>query len=308
MSKIEVFYPNYSRKAITFSIDDGNVTMDKKFIDIVKPHGIRGTFNLLSDNLNAFDAQGYRDFYDGFEISNHVKYHPQPFIDGVEYKITDAPFCRESADYSLTYKTDVDGLYYISKGKSWRFGCGAKDYIRFTKECNDELEAIFGEGSVKGFVWPYGKQPNMQVYEELCKMGFYGLRITGNTVDKDGFAIPKDRNNWSYNANNTALLDVAKMYEEYEDDGELKFFCFGVHSFDFERSGNWNELVEFAEKYGDRPSDYWYCTVYEAFSYEDAVKALKISEDKVENTSDIAVYITVDGVKRIVAPHSLVEI
>ena len=308
MSKIEIFYPNYSRKAITFSIDDGNVPMDKKFIDIVKPHGIKGTFNLCSHNMKAFDAQGYRDFYDGFEIANHVKYHPFPFLDGTEYRFTDEPFDPSSADEALTYKSDTDGLFREKKSKGWRLSCDAEDYIRFTKECNDELEAIFGKGSVKGFVWPYGKQNNRRVYDELCKMGFYGLRITGNTRDRDGFAIPKDRNNWSYNANNVALLEVAEMYERYPDDGELKFFCFGVHSVDFERSGNWHELVEFAEKYGDRPSDYWYCTVYEAFSYEDAVKALKISEDKVENTSDIAVYITVDGVKRTVAQHSLIEI
>jgi len=308
MSKIEIFYPNYSRKAITFSIDDGNVPMDKKFIDIVKPHGIKGTFNLCSHNLGAFDAQGYRDFYDGFEIANHVKYHPFPFIDGKEYKFADVPFSPESADPSLIYESGVDGLYLLHIIRRWRHVCGDDDYIRFTKECNEELEAVFGKGSVRGFVWPYGKQNNMNVCNKLSKMGFYSIRNGGDVYDRDGFAIPKDRNDWSYNASNLALLKVAKMYEEYPDDGELKFFCFGVHSIDFERSGNWNDLVEFAEKYGDRPSDYWYCTVYEAFSYEDAVKALKISEDKVENTSDIAVYITVDGVKRIVAPHSLVEI
>ena len=42
MSKIEIFYPNYSRKAISFTIDDGNVPMDKKFIDIVHLKFLRG--------------------------------------------------------------------------------------------------------------------------------------------------------------------------------------------------------------------------------------------------------------------------
>ena len=306
MSKIEIFYPNYSRKAISFTIDDGNVPMDKKFIDIVKPHGIRGTFNLCSHNVKAFDAQGYRDFYDGFEIANHVKYHPFPFIDGVKNNFTDEPFDEATADVNLTYKAKLEGQYMVKKGNGWRMACGGEDYIRYTKECNEELEAIFGKGSVTGFVWPYGKQNNKYVYDELCKMGFYGLRITGNTKDKDGFAIPRDRNNWSYNANNVALLEVAKMYEEYPDDGTLKFFSFGVHSVDFERSGNWHELVEFAEKYGDRPNDYWYCTVRAAFEYEDAVNSLRITEGSVENTSDLPVYITVDGEKKTVFDHSTV--
>jgi hypothetical protein len=40
MRKIEIYYPNSSRKAISFTIDDGNVPRDKNFIDIVNPHGI----------------------------------------------------------------------------------------------------------------------------------------------------------------------------------------------------------------------------------------------------------------------------
>lgn len=306
MKKIEVFYPNYSRKAISFSIDDGNVPMDKKFIDIVKPNGIRGTFNLCSHNMKAFDAQGYRDFYEGFEISNHVKHHPYPFIDGVEKNFTDDFFDEKNADDNLIYKCSTEGHYMVKKGNGWRMACSDEDYLRYTKECNDELEAIFGKGSVTGFVWPYGKQNNKFVYDELCKMGFYGLRITGNTKDKDGFAIPKDRNNWSYNANNVALLEVAEMYEAYPDDGELKFFCFGVHSIDFERSGNWNELEEFAKKYGNRPSEFWYCTVREAFEYEDAVKSLVITDNSICNNSNITVYFSVNGEKTSVSPNSTV--
>ena len=304
MSKIEIFYPNYSRKAISFTIDDGNLTMDKKFIDIVKPHGIKGTFNLCTIKYDEMDAQGYRDLYDGFEIANHVKYHPFPFIDGVENKFTDAPFDPETADVTLTYKSKREGQYMVKKGNGWRMACSDEDYIRYTKECTEDLEAVFGKGSVTGFVWPYGKQNNKNVYETLCNMGFYGLRITGNARDKDGFAIPKDRNNWTYNANNVALLEVANLYEAYPDDGELKFFSFGVHSVDFERSGNWNELVEFAEKFGDRPNEYWYCTIKEAFDYEDAVKALVFSDNSVTNTSGIDVFIAVDGNKATVKANS----
>ena len=31
------FFPGWTRKAITFTIDDGNVFMDRKFLEIVKP-------------------------------------------------------------------------------------------------------------------------------------------------------------------------------------------------------------------------------------------------------------------------------
>ena len=42
------FFPGWTRKSVTFTIDDGNVAMDKKFLDIVRPAGILGTFNLCS--------------------------------------------------------------------------------------------------------------------------------------------------------------------------------------------------------------------------------------------------------------------
>ena len=68
-------YPNGSRKAITFTIDDGNITYDKKFLEILKPHGIKGTFNLCSDHMNYMSKKEYVDFYSGYEISNHCKAH-----------------------------------------------------------------------------------------------------------------------------------------------------------------------------------------------------------------------------------------
>jgi hypothetical protein len=129
-------------------------------------------------------------------------------------------------------------------------------------------------------------------------------RKTGETGDSTGFALPADRTIWSYNANHRSLLKWAEKYEDYEDDGQLKFFCFGVHSIDFERDNNWNELEEFARKYGDRPSDYWYATVADIFDYEDAVKALKINDTSIINYSDVKLYVKIDGVEKIIEPKS----
>ena len=67
------FYPGWTRKAISFSIDDGNLVMDQKFKDIVEPYGIKGTFNLCSDRLTKMSPEEYREFYRGYEIANHCK-------------------------------------------------------------------------------------------------------------------------------------------------------------------------------------------------------------------------------------------
>lgn len=68
-----------------------------------------------------------------------------------------------------------------------------------------------------------------------------------------------------------------------------------MHSNDFERDKKWDELKEFAEKYGNRPQDYYYATVGEIFDYADALKKLIISDGVVTNPTDLDLYIRVDG-------------
>ena len=92
------------------------------------------------------------------------------------------------------------------------------------------------------------------------------------------------------------------MYEAYPDDGNLKFFAFGVHSWDFERDNNWHLLEEFAAKYGNRPNDYWYATIGEIFDYESCIKQLRIDEDGIYNPTESSVYVSVDGKKTVVSP------
>lgn len=309
MKKIDTaFYPGFVRKAISFTIDDGNVPMDKKFLDIVKPHGILGTFNLCSNNMKAFDADGYVDFYKGYEIANHCKYHPFAMRDDTEYAFSDDTFDEATADGTKLYKTDIEGMYFFKAANGWRRMATTEMYCKFADDCRDELERVFGKGSVKGFVWPYSMQNNAAVFEHLKNSGYQSIRKTGETGNSTGFALPADRTIWSYNANHRSLLKWAEKYEDYEDDGQLKFFCFGVHSIDFERDNNWNELEEFARKYGDRPSEFWYATVADIFDYEDAVKALKIKDNCIVNDSDIKLYAKVDGVEVIIEPKSTYNI
>ena len=96
MSCIDLqYFPGWTRKAITFTIDDGNVFMDQKLIDIIKPYGIKGTFNITSNCVKEYhDAEAIGLIYQGFEIANHVKYHPYAFSDdeSIENRLTAEPF------------------------------------------------------------------------------------------------------------------------------------------------------------------------------------------------------------------------
>lgn len=299
MRDVRLCYPNFSRKAITFTIDDGNLASDEKFISIVKPAGIVGTFNLCSNRVKNGDRDFYRAFYEGYEIANHCKYHPFATDDNRTYtKKMAEEKCGAAPDETVLYTTDIPGLYDVLYERGWRQTADTESYIRFADESRAELESVFGEGSVGSYVWPFSQQNNAEVKKHLENSGYYAIRKTGCVLDTTGFAPPTDLMAWSYNADNRCLLSVAELYESYPDDGELKFFAFGVHSWDFERDGNWCDLERFAELYGSRPEDFWYATVRDIFEYVAASKALRIEGDTVVNGSCHELYFEYNGERR----------
>ena len=309
MKKIDVnFFPGWVRKSISFTIDDGYIAMDTKFLNIVKPYGIKGTFNLCSDRMTAQAPDFYRAFYEGYEICNHCKAHPFCISDTAEYNYSEDEFAEETAAKGCVYRADIDGYFmvYDTRRNMWLKYATPEKYVELIKEGQAELSEMFGEGKIRSYAWPYGQQNSALVKNYLGQeSGYYGVRKTGCTEDSDGFNMPKDRKAWSYNANHQNLLAVMEKYEKYQDDGNIKFFAFGVHSVDFERAGNWCDLEVFATTYGMRPNDYFYASIGEIFDYEDAIKSAVINEWGITNNSSLTLYATVDGERVTVRPNSV---
>ena len=299
------FFPGWVRKSISFTIDDGDVVWDRKFIDIVKKGGIKGTFNISTFKFDKLSPEGYRELYKGYEIANHVRLHPFAFKDGVNYTIKDIQLPETGEVNNDVYPCDdEDGLFWIMTTRGWRKIATEDAYIRLTLDCNKQIREVFGDVSAIEFVWPFHMQKNESLVRRLKAMDFYALRVTGASTDTTGFALPRDRKEWTYNATNVNLLEVAKLYREYPDDGELKTFIFGLHSSDYQKANNWCDLETFAEEYGNRSDEFWYATNYEIFKYEDAVKALRITEEEIENPSDLDVYLKIDGEPLIIEAHA----
>lgn len=305
MNRLDVnFYPGWTRKALTFSIDDGNLDMDRKFLSIIKPAGIVGTFNLCTPLRKNFSAEDYRKMYRGFEITNHCHRHPMAFGKHRQPTVSDAPFDEATADPTLIYRTDDAGIYRIH-ARNWNYYIAEDDkYMELVAQCNRELESVFGQGTIRDFVWPFGNQQNPNIWNRLVDMGFRSIRATGNVSNTTGFALPADRMNWSYNADHMSLLADAKLYEECPDDGALKFFAFGVHSIDFENNAKWDDLKQFCNRYGNRPEDFWYASVGDIFDYEDAIGALIYTDSEVRNDSDTDLFVKLDGVRHRLCAHS----
>ena len=295
------FYPGFKRKAISFTIDDGNLVLDKKFIDYVKPAGIKGSFNLVSSFIAPSKRAAYKEQYSEYEIVNHQKYHPMAIPDG-DYEISDDEFNAETADTDKLYKTGIDGLYYyyLKNNKRWFKGAFTEDYLRFMREGREELEELF-ERRVRDFVWPYGKQRGEALFEAVKKEGYRSVR----GAVYDGFDLPKDRMHWGFYATYQNMLERAERVDALPDDGSLKAFIFGVHAHDFENAGRWDVLQDFCKLYGNRDDDFFYATVGEIFDCEDAIKAAVVSENSVENVSDLPLFALIDGEKVVIPPKSI---
>ena len=302
------YFPGWVRKSVTFTIDDGNVEMDKKFLDIVRPAGILGTFNLCySDRMSPAE---YREMYSGYEISNHVIYHPEIFVPGADYVFSEEPFNKETADIKTVYRHPdvegawiVNGYYYGISTERWLLIVDPQRYNQLMDETNEKLNAIFGEGAVRSFVWPFGQQFDYKdVLKHVKDIGYYGARDAGMPVKS--FSLPSDRLQWKYCAMDHDLVVEMEKYENLPDDGELKFFSFGVHSIDYERNGTWKNLTEFCERYSKHSEKYYYGTVGKIFDYEDAIKSIVITDKEINNPSGLPVYIKVDGNPLIIEANS----
>ena len=291
-------FPGWVKKAVSFTIDDGNIPLDKRFIETVKPGGITGTFNLCGGGrLWGLTREEYREFYRGFEVTNHVSRHPKVILPTDDYVISDEPIDFDKSDREKIYKTDIEGLYYKAFSTWWGHVATTDAYIKLIEEGKRELEEIFGEGSIVGFVWPYRRQDDARLQQYLREAGYASVRRTGY----GGFELPRDRMDWCYNANHSNLNDRAAAFDALPDDGELKWFCFGVHSHDFENNNCWDVLETFVANYGNRQNDFWYATVRDIFEYEDAVNAAEITEATIVNNSDKTLYAKLDD-KKITIP------
>ncbi len=292
--KVEICYPNFTKKAITFTIDDGNVAMDEKLLSVVSPAGLRGTFNLCPNRMSTLSPAGYRAFYAGHEIANHMAYHPMALDPGRVYTVSDDPFDPATADPEKLYRTERTGLYHM-RAHRWLYAADRETYLAIAEESRLALDEVFGEGSVRSFVYPYSRQKDDVIFDRLASSGhYYGIRRTGAVRGADGFRIPAFPE-WSYTADVTCLLPVAEEYAACPSDDGLKFFCFGVHSVDFENAGKWRELETFVTRYGGQPEKYYYAPVGEIFDYASAAAMLRREGDCLFNPSDRDLYLRMGG-------------
>ena len=78
MNRVYMCFPGGKRKCLTLSYDDGQV-FDRRLVEIMNRHGIRGTFNLISGRLGKEPHVGageVKTLYAGHEVASHTLTHP----------------------------------------------------------------------------------------------------------------------------------------------------------------------------------------------------------------------------------------
>lgn len=258
-------FPNGKAKALTLSYDDG-VIQDKRLIDILKPYGIKATFNINSGMFGAEDAvnagrmslKQVKELYanSGHEVAIHSLTHP--FLEKLPLPIA------------------VDDVLADRKN----------------------LEETFG-GVVRGMAYPFGTYSDTLI-EALRDIGIAYSRTTISTHD---FRLPLDwlRLTATCHHNDTLLSELTEKFINANPDDErfrresLLFYLWG-HSYEFDNNDNWNVIEEFAPKIGNR-DDIWYATNIEIYDYIEAYHNLKFSVNGewVYNPSGLAVWFEKDG-------------
>ena len=251
-------------KVLTLSYDDG-VVQDKRLIEIMNKHGLKGTFNICT-NL-YFPEDGVRE-------KPNDKY-PHPKLKLSEAKELYLSSGQELAIHSYHHP-------FLHKLKSVEIISEIADDRKFIEENYGRI--------VRGMAYPFGTY-NDEVVDILDKCGIVYSRTTRDT---NRFDFPE---NWltlhpTCHHNSEKLMDLAKRFVESTNPWMLSqmFYLWG-HSYEFDDNNNWEVIERFAEYIGGH-DHIWYATNIEIYDYVQAYNRLETSFDQkiIHNPSAIDVW------------------
>lgn len=231
-------FPEGKKKAVTLSYDDGVLT-DRRLIQIMDDHGLKGTFNINSDGYgeetdpNPCRRMSRREVLETYDISRH-----EVAVHGSHH-----PWLERLPKHSALYEVIED---------------------------RRQIERMFG-CPVRGMAYPFGTFSD-EVIEALRAAGIVYSRTTRQT---EGFELPKE---WltldaTCHHNNPKLKELAKRFVEEEPAGSPWLFYVWGHSYEFENNRNWDVIEDFAQTVGNR-EDVWYATNIQIYDYVKAFENL----------------------------------
>ena len=232
-------FPGGKLKAVTLSYDDG-VREDYQLIEIMRKHGLCGTFNVNSGLYGPDDRSGHRlsaeecrELFsgDGVEAAIHGTLHP-----------------------TWNAQEEITALYDIMNDRL-------------------ELEKLFKK-PIYGGAYPYGAY-NDRVVEQLRACG---IKYCRTTVTTERTYMPENwlTLHPTCHHNNPRLMELAKAFIDGKYPREPRMFYLWGHSYEFPKDNNWQVIEEFAELMGSAEG-IWHATNTEIYDYTEAFKSLRFS-------------------------------
>ena len=229
---IFVRFPEGRDRALTFSYDDG-VIQDKRMVELLDRHGMKGTFNLNSGCFRAEDdtksrRMTEREIVELFGNGDH-----------------------EVACHGVTHP-------YLETLPTAEAVCEVLEDRR-------NLERLFGK-PIRGMAYPFGTY-NERVINVLRDCGIVYSRTVSST---EKFELPSDwfRLPATCHHNNPRLMELAKTFVEKDlRDRNAKLFYLWGHTYEFADNDNWNVIEEFMDYMAGRDDSIWYATNMEIYDY-----------------------------------------
>ena len=260
-TRIFMRFPGGRERALTLSYDDG-VEQDARLIEIMKKHGLKGTFNI---NSGCYAEEGtvypegtvhrrmskracmelYKD--SGMEVAVHGLTHP--FLEQLPVNVCTMEVLEDRANLEEEYGVIVRGMAYP-------FGTYNDSVVATLKQC--------------------------------------GILYSRTVEVTHKFDIPTDwlRLPATCHHNDPKLMELAHDFVEKERNNAPALFYLWGHSYEFEGNDNWNVIEEFAEYMGNR-DEIWYATNIEIFDYITAYNQLIFSTNgqMVYNPTNTVLYL-----------------
>lgn len=276
-------YPNWKRKALTFSYDDAHAA-DRRLVEIFNRYGMRGTFNVNSKGrLKVIPADIQRDS-EGRPQCNVTQEELPSLYKGHEIALHGA----QHETYSSVPWPVV--LQDISRDK-------------------EALEGILNQ-PVRGFAYPCGASSKTTESDTILSAFDVAYARLTTPPPTDIFALPKDFYSWHPTAHhNGNIAEIGKRFLDSEPDLEPLLCYIWGHSFEFDGRKNWNVIEEFCAAMAGH-DDIWYTTNIAIYDYITASRKLRwsLKKDFVTNPTATTVYGLVNGNKITIPPHATVAI
>lgn len=250
MSIITMRFPGGLSKALTLSYDDA-VQEDFRLIEIMKQYGLKGTFNI---NSNDYKEDGYYKEGDS-TIGRRMSLAKATALYGQDG--------MEPALHSLTHPHLED----LSR---------AQIAYEIVKD-RENLEKQFGQ-IVRGMAYPFGTY-NDDVLRVLADCGIVYCRTVRSTGN---FDLPTDwlRLDPTCHHNDPKLPELTRKFVEETPKHYRQpwlFYLWG-HAYEFAMNDNWGVIEAFAKEISSK-DDIWYATNIEIYEYVENFKRLVFTSD-----------------------------